>query len=199
MIKLGDLHIEEFRGIRDLDISFNYESFTVHGPNGSGKSGVVDAIGFALTGKIARLSGSGTGTVSVRSHAPHVKSRDDPDAARVSLTFKDMKSGQIGTVTRTVKDAVNYTLAPDTPELHLALENAMAHPELTLSRREIIKFILTEPGKRDQEVQALLQLDKLGTNRKALRATLSKLESDKKSANMSVVAARQRVELHLTL
>src|SRR5919199_4429091 len=161
MIKLGNLHIEEFRGIRQLDIDFNYESFAVHGPNGSGKSGVVDAIGFALTGTVARLTGVGTRSVSVKAHAPHVKSKDDPDAARVSLTFKDLASNQVGTITRTVKDAANYTLSPDTPELRAALEGAVQHPEITLSRREIIKFILAEAGKRSEEVQALLQLDKL--------------------------------------
>ena len=104
MIKLGALHIEEFRGIRELEIDFKYESFAIHGPNGSGKSGVVDAIGFALTGTIARLKGDGTGAVSIKQHAPHVKSKDNPEAARVSLTFKDVTSRQIGTITRTVKD-----------------------------------------------------------------------------------------------
>ena len=34
----------------------NRQSFVVSGPNGSGKSGVVDAIQFALTGEIGRLT-----------------------------------------------------------------------------------------------------------------------------------------------
>src|SRR5665213_1498791 len=139
MIKLGMLHIEEFRGIRELDVDFKYKSFAIHGPNGSGKSGVVDAIGFALTGTVARLMGAGTGGVLVKSHAPHVKSKDNPEAARVSLTFKDIKSGQVGTITRTVKDPGNFALLPDSPELRAALQNAFNHPEFILSRREIIK------------------------------------------------------------
>lgn len=197
MIKLGILHIEEFRGIRQLEIDFNYQSFAVHGPNGSGKSGVVDAIGFALTGTITRLTGAGTGTVSVKSHAPHVKSKDDPDAARVSLSFKDTASAQVGTITRTVNDPSIYTLVPDTPELRTALENTLSHPEFTLSRREIIKFILTEPNKRASEVQALLQLDKLEINRKALRSALTQIENNKKTASLDVAKAQQYMELHL--
>lgn len=199
MIKLGNLHIEEFRGIRELDIDFGYESFAVHGPNGSGKSAVVDAIGFALTGTIARLTGAGTGSVSVRSHAAHVKSKDNPAAAKVSMTFKDVASGQVGTITRTVSDAGSYTITPDTPELRAALESALAHPEFTLSRREIIKFILTESGKRALEVQALLQLDKLEINRKSLRSALTKVEVDKKNAIATTGAAQQLVEVHLVI
>lgn len=199
MIKLGVLHIEEFRGIRELDIDFDYESFAVHGPNGSGKSGVVDAIGFALTGSIARLTGSGTGSVSVKNHAPHVKAKGDPDAARVSLTFKDMDSGQEGTITRTVNAPSDYTLVPDTPELHKALDSALAHPEITLSRRELIKFILAEASKRSQEVQALLQLDKIEVNRKALRSALTKVDSDKRNCSGNVATAKQAVESHLEI
>lgn len=199
MIKLGLLHIEEFRGIRGLDVDFNYESFAVHGPNGSGKSGVVDAIGFVLTGTIARLAGAGTGSVSIKAHGPHVKSKANPDAARVSLTFKDMKSGEVGTVTRTVKDYSSYTLSPDTPALRAALEETRKHPELTLSRREIIKFILAEPGKRAAEVQALLQLDKLEVNRRALKAAHNKLKDGNKSATSAVNDAKQKVEVHLAI
>lgn len=56
MIKVCNLHIEEFRGIRDLDLDMDGSSFVVVGPNGSGKSGVVDAIDFVLTGNVTRLS-----------------------------------------------------------------------------------------------------------------------------------------------
>jgi hypothetical protein len=47
MIKLERAHIEEVRGIRNLDIDFGQENFAISGPNGSGKSGVIDAIEFA--------------------------------------------------------------------------------------------------------------------------------------------------------
>jgi recombinational DNA repair ATPase RecF len=50
MIKLIELYIQEFRGIRNLTLQPQCENFVIHGPNGSGKSGVVDAIDFGLTG-----------------------------------------------------------------------------------------------------------------------------------------------------
>lgn len=48
MIKIISAHIEEFRGIRKLDINLAEKTFAISGPNGSGKSGVIDAIEFAL-------------------------------------------------------------------------------------------------------------------------------------------------------
>src|SRR3546814_16430197 len=55
------------------------------GPNGTGKSGIVDAIEFALTGSISRLSGEGTGDLSVKQHGPHVDFRNKPEQSMVTL------------------------------------------------------------------------------------------------------------------
>src|ERR1700727_3973328 len=85
MIKLETAHIEEVRGIRKLDIDFQKATFVISGPNGSGKSGVIDAIEFALTGQIGRLTGMGTKGLSVAEHGPHVDKTKFPDAAFVEL------------------------------------------------------------------------------------------------------------------
>lgn len=47
MIQVQTLRVEEFRGIRELELNMDSSSFAVLGPNGSGKSGVIDAIDFA--------------------------------------------------------------------------------------------------------------------------------------------------------
>jgi DNA repair exonuclease SbcCD ATPase subunit len=83
MIKLIAAHIEEIRGIRKLDITFDQTNFAISGPNGSGKSGVIDAIEFGLTGEMGRLQGRGTKGLSVAEHGPHVDKTKFPDAAFV--------------------------------------------------------------------------------------------------------------------
>src|SRR6266550_1823501 len=103
MIKVDRLEIHEFRGIRKLVLELNGRNFAICGPNGTGKSGVVDALEFALTGSISRLSGKGTGEVSVKNHAPHVDSRNDPEKARVILTATIVATGKRITIERTVK------------------------------------------------------------------------------------------------
>ena len=189
MIQVESICIKEFRGIRSLALTFNLKSFIVWGPNGSGKSGVVDAIDFALTGRISRLSGPGTGTVTVLKHGPHVHKRDDAGAAEVELKIRDTASGQTGVLTRSVKTSSFYTLNPDTAELRAAVERAREHPELVLSRREIIKYILTEPGSRAQEIQALLKLDRIDQIRKLLVAARNKttVEFDRADSDLSIV------------
>lgn len=199
MIQLKTIHIEEFRGIRSLEIDLDCKSFVVLGPNGSGKSGVVDAIDFALTGNIARLSGAGTGGISVLKHGPHVHQRDNPAAAKVSLTICHPQSGQEGVLTRTVETAGQYTLEPNTPELSAAVAWAALHPELTLSRREVIKYVNAEPGKRAQEIQALLKLDRIDETRRLLRSALTKASSEATRSEGEVEAAEESMRRHLDM
>ena len=199
MIQIDAIHIEEFRGIRTIDLLLGCKSFVVHGLNGSGKSGVVDAIDFALTGSIARLAGAGTSGLTVARHGPHIHRRDDPAAAKVALTVRDTVSGQSAVLTRNVKTAGKFTLEPDTPEMRGALEQARQHPELTLSRREIIKYIVAEAGKRAQEVQALLQLDRLDDVRRLLRAAQSKTSAHEARTKAEVSAAEEAMRGHLGL
>lgn len=171
MIRIQKIHIHEFRGIRDLTLDLSGENFAVCGPNGTGKSGVVDAIEFALTGNISRLSGRGTGELSVKDHGPHVDSRSKPEQAYVALTFKIVASNKEATITRTVKAPSKPTITPDDPQVQAVLGHIAEHPEFVLSRRELIRYVLAEPGERSKEVQALLRLDKI----EALRATLQKI------------------------
>jgi hypothetical protein len=199
VIQIAAIRIREFRGIRDLKLTFNCESFVVWGPNGSGKSGIVDAIEFALTGEISRLAGRGSGTLSVLQHGPHVHRRDDPAQAVVDLTIQDTLSGKTAVLTRNVKTAKSFALTPDHPDVRAAVEKAQAHPELTLSRRDVIKFILAEPGRRDQEVQALLKLDRLGSIRKLLGTARGKTSTTKEAAKVTMVAAEESVRRHLDL
>lgn len=199
MIQIQQLEIHEFRGIRHLVLDLKRKSFVVVGPNGSGKSGVVDAIGFALTGTIARLTGAGTAGISMKEHGPHVLRRDDPADAWVKLTFVDTATGKQGSVTRSVKTATTYTLEPDDSALRATVERVACHPELTLSRRELIRFILANAGTRASEVQALLQLDGLEDRRKALKRAFSLCSSDTSHAEGTLTSARQAVGRHLDL
>jgi AAA domain len=168
MITVERIKIEEFRGIRDLTIDLGSANFAVCGPNGTGKSGIVDALEFALTGTISRLAGKGRGALSVKEHGPHVNSRTHPEKAVVTLEVAIPSLGKNATITRNVKSAKAPKITPDDPAIRAVFEHVQRHPEFSLSRREIIKYVLAEPGVRAEEVQALLQLEKLDTTRKLL-------------------------------
>lgn len=199
MIQLKMIRIDEFRGIRHLELDLDCKSFVVVGPNGSGKSGVVDAIDFALTGNVRRLSGAGTGGITVVKHGPHVLQRDNPAAAKVSLTIRHCATGQEAVLTRCVNSASQYTLAPSTPGLRAAVDWMAEHPELTLSRREVIKYVNAEAGKRAQEVQALLKLDRINETRRLLRSALTKTNNATDAARSEVNGAEDSLRRHLNL
>jgi len=199
MIQLESITVEEFRGIRFMELDLGSRSFVIHGPNGSGKSGIVDAIDFALTGSIRRLTGSGTGGVTVSTHGPHVHQRNNPGASRVSLTVRHVRSDKLATITRSIKTPGEFTLEPDDPEVRDAISTIGSHPELTLSRREILKFVVSQPSSRAQEVQALLKLDRLADFRKLLKSTLTNVSRSASTAQAAKDGAEEALRSHLDI
>ena len=123
MIRIKTIHIEEFRGIRNLTLNLDGESFGIYGPNGAGKSGVVDAIEFCITGNITRLSGPGQGVVKVKSHAPHVDQSNKQDKAKVTITAAIPSLGEDVTIARSVKTPQNLPLHPKIPKSKKLLKN----------------------------------------------------------------------------
>jgi predicted ATPase len=197
VIKLECVHIEEVRGIRKLDIDFQQKTFAISGHNGSGKSGVIDAIEFALTGEISRLTGRGTKGLSVSEHGPHVDKTKFPDASfvRLKVHFPELKKS--ATITRKIKYPKDPKIDPPDADITAVLDEVADHPEITLARRDIIRFILIEPTKRSEEIQSLLKLDQIGQTRAALNTALNKLQTAEKSAGANVKTARETLRLHL--
>lgn len=199
MIKLETAHIEEVRGIRKLDIDFQKGTFAISGPNGSGKSGVIDAIEFGLTGQIGRLTGRGTKGLSLSEHGPHVDKTKFPDASFVELRVFLPGIGKSATITRKVSSPKKPKIVPDGDDVKAALAEIADHPEITLSRREILRFILVEPTKRSEEIQTILKLDEIGETRGALNTAQNKLQNARGTATAQVQSSRDTLQLHLQI
>jgi recombinational DNA repair ATPase RecF len=199
VIKLETAHVEEFRGIRKLDIDFGKGTFAISGPNGTGKSGVIDAIEFGLTGEIGRLTGRGTKSLSVSEHGPHVDKVKFPDAAFVELKVFLPALGKSATITRKVSASGKPKIVPADADVKAALAEIADHPEITLARRDILRFILVEPTKRSEEIQAILKLDGIGQTRAALNTAQNKLQTGFKSATSQVQSSRDTLQRHLQI
>ena len=169
MIRIKTICIKEFRGIRNLSLDLTSRNFGICGPNGTGKSGVVDAIEFCLTGDVTRLSGSGTTGLTVKSHAPHVDFREQPEKAKVTITAAIPSLGKDVTISRSVKNSKKSEIEPPDEDVKAVVEILQVHPEFALSRREIVKYIITPPGRRSEDVQTLLRLNNIETFRKSLK------------------------------
>jgi len=199
VIKLEFAHIEEVRGIRKLDIDFQKRTFAISGPNGSGKSGVIDAIEFGLTGQISRLTGRGTKGLSVSEHGPHVDKTKFPDAAFVELRVFLPGIGKSATITRKVSSPKKPKIVPNDDDVKVALAEVADHPEIALSRREILRFILVEPTKRSDEIQTVLKLDEIGQIRSALNTCQNKLQTALQTAAAQVLSSRDALQLHFQI
>jgi hypothetical protein len=199
VIKLESAHIEEVRGIRKLDIDFGRSTFVISGPNGSGKSGVIDAIEFALTGQISRLAGRGTKGLSVAEHGPHVDKARFPDAAFVRLQVFLPGLGKSASITRLVSSPKKPKIVPADVDVKAVLAEIADHPEVTLSRREILRFILVEPTKRSEDIQSILKLDEIGQTRNALNTAQNKVQGAQRTAEAQVLASRDALLLHLQI
>lgn len=190
MIKVETLTISEFRGVRDITLPLSRKNFAVCGPNGTGKSGVVDALEFVLTGTISRLKGKGRGDLSVKDHGPHVDSQKSPEKAFVEAVVWIPSLNKSVKARRTIKSPAALELTPDSPEAQAIFRQLEAHPEIALSRREIIRFVLTEPGQRAKDVQALLKLDELEVARLRLQKIANGADTTSKKANQDRDTAR---------
>lgn len=199
MIQVDSISIKEFRGIRDLTLAMNSQSFVISGPNGSGKSGVVDAIQFALTGEIGRLKGSGTADLKLSDHGPHVEMRSYPDASLVRLDVYIPHLKRKASITRTINKPKQPTITPDDEAIKAVFAEVAEHSEITLSRREIIKFILAEAGQRSRDVQTLLKLDDIDQTRATLKTAENKLNAEYSTAKAQAEAAEQSLKRHLDI
>ena len=199
MIKIESVHIEETRGIRKLDLAFGQKTFAISGPNGSGKSGVIDAIDFGLTGQIGRLTGRGTKGLTVSEHGPHVDKTKFPDAAFVRLEVFLTGIGKTATITRKIATPNKPQIDPPDVGVKEVLAEVADHPEITLSRREILRFILVEPTARSEEIQTLLKLEEIGQTRAVLNTTQNRLQIAFKTATDQAVSARSALMRHLQI
>lgn len=88
-MRIQELEICNFRGIKELKLSPECRNFLISGPNGSGKSAIVDAVDFLLTGQISRMTGHGTKDIKLKEHAPHILADETNCWVKASIKLSD--------------------------------------------------------------------------------------------------------------
>ena len=155
-MKIIELHIENVRGIKSLEIEPGGQNFVIWGPNGSGKSAVVDAIDFLLTGRISRLTGPGTGGITIGKHGSHIDA--SPKEASVRAIIKIPSHPDPIEISRTMNRAGQLVCADDTfRHLEPVIELAKRKQHV-LSRRDILRFVTAESSSRAESFRTLLDL-----------------------------------------
>jgi energy-coupling factor transporter ATP-binding protein EcfA2 len=190
-MRVLELEIQNVRGIRHLLLKPDGKNFVVWGPNGSGKSAVVDAIDFLLTGQVSRLTGKGTGGITLSKHGPHIDHKPEEATVRAIV--------QLPGVTKPVE--IKRCMAhPNTLECDKSTASHIA-PIMTLARRghhvltrrEILKYITADASTRAQEIQELLNITEIEDIRRALVKVQNDLDKELQAARRALDIARGAV------
>ncbi|MBN1639388.1 MAG: AAA family ATPase [Ignavibacteriales bacterium] len=192
-MKILELEIKNIRGIKDIILKPEEKNIVVYGPNGSGKSAVVDSVEFLLTGKISRLAGEGTKNLSLKEHGPHVDYRDK--LKEVCVKGK-VKIDEYNTEIEIERKMNNNKLSIKPKDAEEYLKPYLDIAEMgqhVLSRREILKYITAESGKRATEIQSLLNLDKIENIRKNVVSINSTADKEKKNSDSNIADAKQNI------
>ncbi len=175
-MKLVELEIFNIRGVKHLKLSQNGKNFVVYGPNGSGKSTVVDAIDFLLTGQIKRLTGEGMGQISLKKHGTHVDHEPEEAIVRGLIKIQGLDDPVevercMGHPSRLIYDSAIETYLK--PILELTRRG-----HYILTRKEILKYITSNPSNRAKQIQDLLNLNEIEIIRKKLVKISNKFKSE---------------------
>ena len=190
-MRVLELEIQNVRGILNLSLKPAGKNFVIWGPNGSGKSAVVDAIDFLLTGRVSRLTGKGTGGITLSKHGPHIDHRPEEAVVRAIIQLPG------------VKDPVELKRCMAKPNilecemsLKSVIEPVMAlarRGQHVLTRREILKYITAEANTRAQEIQELLNITDIEDVRKVFVKVRNDLDKDLQSSKRALEIAKGAV------
>lgn len=166
-MRILELEISQIRGITFLKLEPKGNNFLISGPNGTGKSSVIDAIDFLLTGDIRRLAGTGTKGVTVNKYGSHLDNNNLEESFVSAIVTVD--GSQNFSIKRTINTPDQLEISDEKYRDHLDNVVSLAKEgQHILTRREILRYIATEPSKRAQRIQALLSLSRVEEIRQQL-------------------------------
>lgn len=190
-MQLLEIEIQNVRGIRDLSLEPQGRNLVIWGPNGSGKSAVVDAIDFLLTGRISRLTGKGTGGITLGRHGPHID--HDPQEAVVRAVLSLPAVDEPVTVARCMQHPNELECDARLRPLVEPVMRVAKRGQHALTRREILKYITAEPSTRAQEIQTLLDVTEIEAIRRSFVRVKNRLRKRLEAAKASVNEAKGAV------
>ena len=195
-MKLVDLTVKNVRGLSELHLKFDAKSIVIWGPNGSGKSSVVDAIEFLFTGRISRLMGEGTAGITLPLHGPHIDQNPESAIAKATVLLDGMSHPV--EITRCMAKPNDLMCSEEGAKLQLTdITELMRRGGVVLTRRDILRYVNAEAGKRSDEVQELLHLKRVDDIRRSLQRASTVLRERERTAQSAAETAMAEVNVNL--
>ena len=196
-MRLLGLTVQNVRGLPDLHIKLDGKNVVIWGPNGAGKSCVVDAIDFLFSGRISRLMGEGTAGISLSRHGPHID--HDADSAIVTATVLLEGIPEPIELSRCMAQPDQLVCPDDARESLAKMRDLMRRGGVVLTRRDILRYVAAEAGKRSNEIEELLHLKDVDDVRSSFRRARTELDRKEKAAKTAIDTAKAEVNVTLGL
>ena len=196
-MKILELTVQNVRGLRDLHLDLQGENIVIWGPNGSGKSCVVDAVEFLFSGRISRLMGQGTAGITLSSHGPHID--HEPKSASVKATIQLEGWDQPVQIERRIAEPDQLNCPEEAKSVLAKASDAIRSGAFVLTRRDILRYIAAEAGKRADEIEELLDLNDVDDVRSTLLRARNLFIRGERDAVKAVETAEAEVNVHLGL
>lgn len=180
MPRIKKLTVNNFRGIREASLDLDGCSLVILGENGTGKSSFVDALEFYFTGTVSHLEGAQG--ISTNRHAPHIHSSREHTS--IILEF----DRPAGPVTRTF-----YSLS-GIPEELSDYHNLGANAKFILRRKNLLDFILAQPGPRYEQLAAIIGVSDLDKVERAFMVARDDLEGQVNIINSQVRSEERKLD-----
>lgn len=176
-IKLSDVEIKSFRGIKDYTLETNENSIVFCGANGTGKSSFVNAFEFLFTGQIESLKGS----ADIKHDKSIIHIGDNKKDVLVKASINNCN------IQRSFRNGLEYD-----KELSKLVDD-FKNGSFLLNRKKLLKFIDAKPAERWKETTRLIDFDKYDEKEKILEKVHKeykkqlKLKTDELNSNTSEI------------
>ena len=195
-MKIQKIKITSFRGIPDeFECILKCNSLVVTGDNGTGKSGIIDAVDFLLTGKIKRLSGEGTKDISQESYGHHIDKKKKDTKIEAEIKFNN----QHLTIQRFLAQPKKLHRITGNTGVFNDLKNFLEVGQFSLSRRELLKFIICTDQDRSKAIQELLDISEIEKVRKVINQAYKKLKTKYEGLESTIQDKNQNIKNALGL
>jgi len=188
-MKLLQLTIQNIRGIKELKLEPNGQNLVIWGPNGSGKSAVVDAVEFLLTGGISRLSGQGTSGITLKRFGPHIDHKPKESVVTALVQIHGLEKPV--ELRRSIQQPGKLEYPPECEECIGPILKLATKGQQVLSRREILKYIHSESGRRSEEIMTLLNLIDLESIRRTFVTVANKSKEETEAKKNAIEVAEE--------
>lgn len=183
-MRIQELEICNFRGIKHLELSPGGRNFLISGPNGSGKSAIVDAVDFLLTGDVSRMKGPGTSGIKLKDHAPHIKA--DAKDCWVKAIVKLHGIDEPVEIKRNMDEPRVLVCDEEYVDDLEPVQELASRGQHVLTRREILNYVTANANTRSKQIQNLLKISEVSKTREKLRKVRNLLNTDFKNVESNL-------------